>query len=119
MPSVLIVEDHAPTRDLLRGILEGENYTVETAEDGETAIRRLHDEHFDAIVLDIVLPGMSGIDLMERLSGRAPETIASVVVVTGLDVKEIRTLFPSVCDTLSKPVMPGRLLASVRRCFAG
>jgi hypothetical protein len=54
---------------------------------------------------------------MEYVASTTPELLESIIVVTGLQVEEIRKLFPTVCETLSKPVMPARLLASIRRCI--
>src|ERR1051326_8938351 len=53
---------------------------------------------------------------MEFLHCTKPHLLTKVVVVTGLDVEEIRRLFPDVCDTLGKPVVPNRLLRAVRQC---
>ena len=116
-PRVLIVEDDAVTRELLKRILAMEGCEIDTAVDGEKAVGCLARRRYDAIVLDIALPKMSGTDVMEYIASTTPELLSSIIVVTGLEVAEIRKLFPSVCETLAKPVMPTRLLASVRRCF--
>ncbi len=116
-PRVLVVEDDIATREALRRVLVEEGCEVEVAVDGEKAIGRLAQARYDVIVLDIVLPKLSGTDVMEYLASTRPETLASIIVVTGLDVMEIRKLFPTVCETLSKPVIPARLLGSVRRCL--
>lgn len=118
-PRVLVVEDDAATRELLKTILAVEGCDVDAAVDGEKAVGCLARQRYDAIVLDIALPKMSGTDVMEYIASTTPELLSAIIVVTGLDVAEIRKLFPSVCETLSKPVMPTRLLASVRRCFGG
>src|ERR1051325_2587136 len=116
-PRVLVVEDDAATREALRSVLLAEGCDVELAVDGEKAIGCLAQVRYDAVILDIVLPKLSGTDVMESLASTRPETLASIIVVTGLDVMEIRKLFPTVCETLSKPVIPARLLGSVRRCL--
>jgi DNA-binding response OmpR family regulator len=118
-PRVLIVEDDPTTRESLRRVLAGEGCEVDLAVDGEKAVGCLARNRYDAILLDIALPKMSGTDVMEYVASTTPEVLASIIVVTGLEVAEIRKLFPSVCETLAKPVMPSRLLASVRRCFGG
>jgi DNA-binding NtrC family response regulator len=116
-PRVLVVEDDAATREALSKVLMGEGCEIDIAVDGERAIGYLANCSYDAIILDIVLPKMSGTDVMEYIASTRPETLASIIVVTGLDVAEIRKLFPTVCETLSKPVIPSRLLGSVRRCL--
>src|SRR5688572_23413417 len=116
-PSVLIVEDDAATRESLRRILEEEGCQVDIAADGEKAVGQLAQHRYDAIVLDIALPKLSGTDVMEYIASTSPRMLESIVVVTGLEVGEIRKLFPTICETLSKPVLPTRLIASVRRCL--
>ena len=116
-PTVLIVEDDASTREALRHVLEGEGCTVDEAVDGEKAVGKLAQNRYDAIVLDIALPKLSGTDVMEYIASTTPRLLESIVVVTGLEAREIRKLFPTICETLSKPVMPTRLIASVRRCL--
>jgi DNA-binding response OmpR family regulator len=97
-------------------VLEAEGYSVDVAADGEKAVGSLAQHRYDAVVLDIALPKMSGTDVMEYVATTTPQLLESIVVVTGLEVAEIRKLFPTICETLSKPVIPNRLLASVRRC---
>jgi DNA-binding response OmpR family regulator len=117
-PRILVVEDDAPTRDLLRRILESEGCEIEMVADGEKAVGALSQRQYDAVILDIALPRMSGTDVMEYIASTNPAVLATIVVVTGLDVAEIRKLFPSVCEALAKPVLPGRLVAAVRRLVA-
>ncbi|HVE72269.1 MAG TPA: response regulator [Thermoanaerobaculia bacterium] len=116
-PRILIVEDDSATRELLRRILELEGCELDLVADGEKAVGALGQRKYDAIILDIALPRMSGTDVMEYIASTTPQALASIVVVTGLEVVEIRKLFPEICETLSKPVMPGRLVAAVRRCL--
>lgn len=116
-PTVLIVEDDIATREALRKILEGEGCHVDIAADGEKAVGKLAQNQYDAIVLDIALPKLSGTDVMEYIASTTPRLLESIVVVTGLDSAEVRNLFPTICETLAKPVMPTRLIASVRRCL--
>ena len=116
-PRILIVEDDLATRDMLRRILELEGCELDLVPDGEKAVGALAQHKYDAIILDIALPRMSGTDVMEYIASTTPEVLNSIVVVTGLDVVEIRKLFPEICETLSKPVMPGKLISSVRRCL--
>ena len=116
-PLVLVVEDDTATREALENVLRNEGCEVESAADGEKAVGCLAQRRYDAIVLDIVLPKLSGTDVMEYIASTNPDVLASIIVVTGLEVEEIRKLFPTVCETLSKPVIPGRLIGSVRRCL--
>ena len=117
-PHALVVEDDFATREALRRILAAEGCQIDVATDGEKAIGFIAQHRYDVIVLDIVLPKISGTDVMEYIASSCPAQMESVIVVTGLEVGEIRKLFPGVCEALSKPVMPNRLLSSFRRCLA-
>jgi DNA-binding response OmpR family regulator len=113
----LVVEDDATTRTLLAGVLETIDCDVDLAADGEEALVQIDARHYDIILLDIVLPKMSGIDVMETLRRERPHMLGCIIVVTGLDIREVRTLFPAVHETLSKPVIPNRLRQAVRSCL--
>jgi CheY-like chemotaxis protein len=115
--TALVVEDDATTRTLLAGLLESIDCDVDLAADGEEALVQISARHYDIVLLDIVLPKMSGIDVMESLRRDHPHILGCIIVVTGLDIREIRTLFPAVHETLSKPVIPNRLRQAVRSCL--
>ena len=91
---------------------------VDSVADGEQAIEHLEIRNYRVILLDIVLPKKSGIDIMDHLRQTKPRLLQRVIVVSGLNVEEIRQLFPAVCQALSKPVMPARLRHAVNLCLA-
>ena len=118
-PRALIVEDDNVTRSLLRQLLVTSGCEVDEATDGEQAIDRLSGESkYSVILLDIVLPKLSGADVMDFLREYDSDALERVIVVTGLNVEEIRKLFPTVCHALGKPVIPTRLLETVQKCLA-
>ncbi len=114
----LVVEDDAITREALVAVLENEGCTVDAAADGQLGMGLLSSEHYDVVLLDLVLPKISGTDIMEQLLCTNPQVLSTIIVVTGLNVREIRKLFPEVCDALGKPLIPTRLLRAIRQCFA-
>lgn len=116
-PRALVVEDDRATREVLRAIIEGEGLAVDAVNDGDAAIEQLKNEKYAVVLLDIVLPRVSGTEVMEYLQAHAPATLACTIVVTGLAVGEIHKLFPTVPHALSKPVLPGRLRSAVRSCI--
>ena len=113
----LIVEDDAPTRAALIEMVANVGFEIDQAADGELAVGLLTRNSYDVVVLDLILPKISGTDIMEYLHYTKPHMLTKVVVVTGLDVEEIRKLFPDVCDALGKPVQPNRLMRAVRNCI--
>ena len=114
-PRALIVEDDSKTREALRSIIESEGFAVETTDNGETALECLSATHYSLVILDIVLPKLSGTSVMEHLQSNDPEVLKNVIVVSGLEVEEIRKLFPTVYHAMGKPVLPGRLRTIVRK----
>ncbi|HEV2720312.1 MAG TPA: response regulator [Thermoanaerobaculia bacterium] len=111
------MEDDAATRKLLRSLLEERGCDVDEAVDGQQAINALTQHDYAVVLLDIVLPRISGTAVMDFLMQRDPAMLSRVIVVTGLNVDEIRKLFPAVCSALGKPVIPARLLKSVDDCL--
>jgi len=113
----LIVEDDAHTRRLLRRLIESQDCKVDEAGDGAKAIEMLSKTDYDLVLLDIVLPKLSGTAVMDHLFMTNPAMLERIIVVTGLNVEDIRKLFPTVCHALSKPVIPNRLMDSVHKCL--
>ena len=85
---VLVVEDSITSRLLLKHILEGAGYRVVTAVDGLDALSRLRQEHFDAVVSDVEMPRMDGLELTERIRGNPKTEEMPVVLVTSLQSPE-------------------------------
>lgn len=119
LPKALVVEDDSATREALRKIVRDEGFEVDAVAEGESALQLILTQRYAVVVLDIVLPGMSGAEVMEELLETSPDILESIVVVTGLDVAEIRKLYPGVRDALGKPVFPSRLRKVVRRFLPG
>jgi CheY-like chemotaxis protein len=119
LPRALVVEDDAATREALRAIVEGEGFAVDDVADGESALERIMSERYAVVVLDIVLPRMSGAAVMEAVLETSPDILQSIIVVSGLDVSEIRKLYPGVREALGKPVLPARLRKALRRFLPG
>jgi CheY-like chemotaxis protein len=116
-PRALVVEDEPITRAMLKALIQSMGCDVDEAADGLQAIERLEEQEYSVVLLDIVLPKVSGTQVMEHIYKTDPEKLERVIVVTGLNVDDIRRLFPNVCHALTKPVMPGRLRESVTKCL--
>lgn len=117
MPRALVVEDDPSTRALLVALIKSMGCEVAEAADGEQAIEMLDDDEYSVVLLDIALPKVSGTEVMDHLFRTNPAALERVIVVTGLNVDDIRKLFPTVCHAITKPVMPKRLMDSIAKCL--
>ena len=111
---VLVVEDEAKMRDVLRRGLEAAGYAVEVAADGEEGLARVEAGDYDAIVLDIKLPGLDGFEVCRQL--RRAEVWTPVLMLTALgDIDDrITGLDAGADDYLVKPFAFGEMLSRVR-----
>ncbi|MTH96506.1 phosphate regulon transcriptional regulator PhoB [Roseibium sp. RKSG952] len=116
MPKVLIVEDEEPLSLLLRYNLEAEGYTVDTCARGDEAEIRLRESQPDLLLLDWMLPGLSGIELCRRLRGREDTERLPVIMLTarGEEAERIRGLSTGADDYVVKPFSVPELMARVR-----
>jgi two-component system phosphate regulon response regulator PhoB len=113
---ILIVEDEEPLSLLLRYNLEAEGYKVETIARGDEADARLRETLPDLVVLDWMLPGVSGIELCRRLRAR-PETKALPIIMLtarGEESERVRGLATGADDYVVKPFSVAELLARLR-----
>ncbi|HVF85619.1 MAG TPA: response regulator [Abditibacteriaceae bacterium] len=88
--SVLLAEDSITSRMLLKNILESAGYRVQTAVDGAAAWAALRSEEFDAVVSDIDMPRMSGLDLTEKIRAEEKWANLPIVLVTARETREDR-----------------------------
>lgn len=113
---ILIVEDEEPLTLLLRYNLEAEGYGVESVARGDEAETRLRESVPDLVILDWMLPGLSGIELCRRLRSRGETQRLPVIMLTarGEETERVRGLAIGADDYVVKPFSVPELLARVR-----
>lgn len=104
---ILIVEDDAGIRDFLSMTLS-KFYQIDVAEDGDVGLKRINNNDYDAIVLDVMLPGVSGEDLFEAIQTKNKKT--SIVIITAFDTedREFRFKFNGAAAYIKKPFASNR-----------
>jgi class 3 adenylate cyclase len=115
-PKLLVVDDTPMNVKLLADLLSAKGYAVVTAASGAEALTRVAEEHPDLVLLDVMMPGMSGYDVCRRLRESPATEMLPVVMVTALDPAQERAkgLDAGADDFLSKPINQLELLARVR-----
>ena len=111
---ILIVDDEKAIRNSIKDILEMEEYTVDTAENGEEAIAKASKEKFDAIICDIKMPVMDGIEVLDRLVADGIES--PVIMLSGhgdLDTA-VTCIKKGAFDFISKPPDINRILITIK-----
>lgn len=113
--TLLVVDDDADLRGLFRTTLTLAGFDVYEAADGLEALRRLDTLLPDLIVLDLMMPGFSGIAVLQELAAQAHTRSIPIMVVTAsaenLDYLDVSCV-------LRKPVMPDELVRAAQRCLA-
>jgi DNA-binding response OmpR family regulator len=113
--TVLVVEDDVALRRMYRAALSLAGFVVLEAEDAVAALRSVDQYRLDVVVLDLMLPTMSGLAVQQEIASHAHTANIPVVIVTGSDMSLDHVNVPCV---LRKPITPEQLVDSVRRCLA-
>lgn len=116
--SILVVDDEADTVDLIRLTLETAGFTVHQALDGASAIRMIQDEVYDVVLLDIMMPDISGFDVLQQLRNQGVE-VPPVVFLTARKQAEDKQTGQDMgaSDYLTKPATRGELLDAIRHAL--
>ncbi len=115
--NILVIDDEPQLRDLLRTVLSEKGYCVETAEDGRAAIEKVRAARFDVAVCDLKMPGIDGIETINRVREISPDVQFIVLTAHGTLESAIESLRAGVFDFLQKPLLLKDLLFSVGRAL--
>lgn len=111
---ILVVEDDQPVREFLRESLEGMDYIVTTAADGEEAESRLEDAEYDLMVLDLNIPKRDGFEVLRALQGRPGRPPVLILTERSRVQDRIRGLDSGADDYMPKPFSLAELTARIR-----
>jgi DNA-binding response OmpR family regulator len=116
-PRILVVDDDPGIVDVVSYALRGDGFEVDSVETGEDALRSAEDHEYDLVVLDLMLPGLSGTEVCRRL--RENEQTVPIVMLTAKDAELDRVLGLELGadDYVVKPFSPRELVSRVRAIF--
>lgn len=110
---ILIVEDEPPIANTVRAYLEQEGYQVEVAQDGPSGLKAARRLRPDVVILDILLPGMDGLEVLRRLRQES-EVYVLMLTARADEVDKVVGLSLGADDYLTKPFSPRELVARVK-----
>lgn len=111
---ILVVEDEAKVGSFIRRALEEESYAVDLCADGASGLELARDSNYDLIILDVMLPGMSGLQILETLRKEKLKTPVLIVTARAQVDQRVKGLDAGADDYLTKPFAIEELLARVR-----
>lgn len=116
MPTILVIDDEAAIRGALRDILEYEKYVVDEAQNGQTALEFVKNNAYDAVLCDIKMPGMDGIEVLEKI---LELTDTPVVMISGHGTIDtaVEAIKKGAFDYIAKPLDLNRLLVTLRNAM--
>jgi two-component system phosphate regulon sensor histidine kinase PhoR len=115
---ILVVDDEATVCKSIRQVLMQDEYEVEMANSGEEALAKEADRPYDVMIVDLMMPGLSGLDVLKTLKARNPK--ARVIMVTGYPTMKntLQAMQLGAVDFLPKPFLPTTLRKLVAAALA-
>ncbi len=114
MVKILIVEDEPAMLAGLRDNLEFDGYKVDTAESGDEGLKKINANDFDLILLDVMLPVISGFDILKKLRAGGNKTPVILLTAKGEELDKVRGLELGADDYITKPFSLRELLARIK-----
>ena len=114
---ILVVDDEITVCKSIRNAILSDEYTVDTALSGEEALKKDQEEGYDLVITDLMMPGISGLDLLKTLRQTRPEV--NVIMVTGYPTIKtaVQAIKIGAFDYIPKPFTPDQLRSLVSRAF--
>ncbi len=109
MVRVMIIEDDEEMRSLLKDLFEEEGFETDSVSNGVNALEKLSEDHFDLVITDIRMPGLTGLEILPTIRKLNPETPIIVMTAYGSDDVRRRSLERGATIYLEKPIHLSKL----------
>ncbi|WP_340113425.1 sigma-54-dependent transcriptional regulator [Maribellus mangrovi] len=117
MSKILVIDDERSIRNTLKDILEYEKYEVDLAEDGNKGVEMIQSAEYDVVLCDIKMPGLDGIEVLERAVVLAPDTPIVMISGHGNIDTAVDSIKKGAFDYIEKPLDLNRLLITIRNAM--
>lgn len=117
MSKILVIDDERSIRSTLKDILEYEKYQVDLAEDGQQGIDLVRKNEYDIVLCDIKMPGMDGIEVLEKIQILAPDVPVVMISGHGNIDTAVESIKKGAFDYIEKPLDLNRLLITIRNAM--
>ncbi len=115
--SILVVDDDALVNEFFSAVLTKLGHEVQTASSGEAALPLIQNIEFDVIMSDVKMPGMSGIELLDKIKVEAPEAVVMMITAHGTVKDAVDAMKKGAFDYILKPVLPDELEISLNKAL--
>jgi len=111
-----VCEDDKAIRQMIAAILEREKFIVDTAKDGDEAIRKIEAHRYQLLVIDLMMPKVSGYDVIQYLKKNIPPSLKRILITTA-QTSALTNPFPEeICKILAKPFEMDEFITWAREC---
>ncbi len=115
----LVVDDDDPIRSMLAKVVERQNFDVDVARDGVEAINRLDSEHYDVVLLDLMMPRIDGFGVLKHMKDHHPDQLACTIIASAIPESEVLKRFDvPVYRIHAKPFDLQTLIEDIRSCVS-
>ena len=115
--NILVVDDDKSVRTTFSSVLRKEGYRVTAVENGYEAIKAIDEESFDLALVDLRMPGLDGIEVLEKIKSRRPQTRVIIFTGYGSITTAVEAIRKGATDYLNKPFSPHELKAGVEKAL--
>ncbi len=117
MPKILIIDDNPDVLKLIVDILKSNDYEVTAALGGEAGIRELESDYYDLVLTDLIMPEVSGMEVLDHLIAKSPKTMCIILTGHGSIKSSVEAIKKGAFDYITKPVSAGDILISVEKAL--